>query len=151
MKERELMRSGTGRTIKVDYRRKNNTMPKTYAQQQIICAIVRDNSLWPAVKSRVTASAFTDGDMREAFTRYAALKERGMAVSYSVLAGGLSDSAMKTLGGIFARNADIIITEKDVLMHIENLITAKLSPGEASEKTVDEIAERLKILREKKK
>ena len=67
------------------------------------------------------------------------------------MANGLSESAAKTLGGIFARNADIIITEKDVLMHIENLLTAKLSQSEVSEKSVDEIAERMKILKEKKR
>ena len=45
----------------------------------------------------------------------------------------------------------IIITGKDVRMHIENLLTAKLSQSEASEKTLDEMAERLKLLKEKKK
>lgn len=150
-RERELLRSGVGRQIKVDYRQKNNSMPKSFAQQQIVCAMVREPALYDLVRTKLSADNFTDGDMREVFTRYSALAEQGIDISYSVLANGLSDSAAKTLGRIFARNADIIITEKDVLKHIENLLTAKLSQSEASEKTVDEIAERLKILKEKKK
>ena len=150
-KEKDLLRQGVGQQIKVDYRQKGNTMPKSFAQQQIICAIVRDNSMYPMVKQKLSADSFTDGDMREVFTRYGTLIEQGVQVSYSVLANGLSETAAKTLGRIFARNADIIITEKDVEKHIENLLTAKLSQSEASEKSVDEIAERLKILKEKKR
>ena len=103
------------------------------------------------MKSLVSAQNFTDGDMREAFTRFAALKEQGLEVNYSMLSGGLSPSAASALGGIIAHNSEITITEKDVLKHIENLLTAKLSQSEASEKTVDEMAERMKLLREKKK
>ncbi len=150
-KERELLHSGVGQQIKVDYRQKGNTMPKSFAQQQIICALVRDPSLYDIARRRLSPSDFTDGDMREVYTRYMALTEQGIPVSYSVLANGLSDTAAKTLGGIFARNADIIITEKDVNTHIENLLTAKLSPGEAGEKSLDEIARRMKILKEKKR
>ena len=150
-KQRDLLHSGTAQNIKVDYRRKNNTMPKAYAQQQIICALIRDNSLWPKVKSLVSAQNFTDGDMREAFTRFAALKEQGLEVNYSMLSGGLSPSAASALGGIIARNSEITITEKDVLMHIENLLTAKLSQSEAGETSIEALSERMKILREKKK
>ena len=150
-KQRDLLHSGTAQNIKVDYRRKNNTMPKAYAQQQIICALIRDNSLWPKVKSLVSAQNFTDGDMREAFTRFAALKEQGLEVNYSMLSGGLSPSAASSLGGIIARNSEITITEKDVLMHIENLLTAKLSQSEAGETSIEALSERMKILREKKK
>ncbi len=150
-KQRDLLHSGTAQNIKVDYRRKNNTMPKAYAQQQIICALIRDNSLWPKVKSLVSAQNFTDGDMREAFTRFAALKEQGLKVNYSMLSGGLSPSAASALGGIIARNSEITITEKDVLMHIENLLTAKLSQSEAGETSIEALSERMKILREKKK
>ncbi len=150
-REKEMLRSGVGRNIKIDYRQKDNTMPKAFAQQQIICAVIRDSRLFEKVKNRLSPARFTDGDMREVYTRYIALTEQGIQVSYPVLASGLSDTAAKTLGGIFARNADIIITEKDVDKHIENLLTAKLSQSEASEKSVDEIAERLKLLKEKKK
>ena len=77
--------------------------------------------------------------------------ENNIPATYTTLSGRISDSATAALAGIFARNADIIITGKDVHMHIENLITAKLSQSEASEKTLDEMAERLKLLKEKKK
>jgi len=150
-KEKELLRRGVGRNIRVDYRRKGNTMPKAYAQQQIICALVRDNSLYDMVKKRITAENFTDGDMKEVYEKFCRLAEQNIEVNYSVLSYGLSESAAKTLAGIFARNADIIISQKDVLMHIENLITAKLSQSEVSEKSVDEIARRMKLLKEKKK
>ena len=89
--------------------------------------------------------------MREAFTRFAALKEQGLEVNYSMLSGGLSPSAASSLGGIIARNSEITITEKDVLMHIENLLTAKLSQSEAGETSIEALSERMKILREKKK
>ena len=103
------------------------------------------------MKNRLTAENFTDGDMRAVYTACQDLLESGQAADYSVLAHSLPQQAAQTLAGIFARNADIIITEKDVLMHIENLLTAKLSQREAGEKSVEEIARRIELLKGKKK
>ena len=150
-KEKELLRSGVGQQIKVDYRQKGNTMPKAFAQQQIICALVRDNSLYNDVKNRLTPDNFTDSDMKRAYIAFTDLIEQHVAVDYATLSYHMPEDSSKSLAGIFARNADIIITGKDVQMHIENLLTAKLSQSEASEKSVDEIAERIKSLKEKKK
>lgn len=150
-KEQELLRSGVGRQIKVDYRQKGNTMPKAFAQQQIICALIRDNSLYNDVRTKLTADNFTDSDMKRAYTAFVNLIEQHMSVDYATLAYHMPDDSAKALAGIFARNADIIITGKDVQMHIENLLTAKLSQSEASEKSIDDLARRIKSLKEKKK
>ena len=74
---------------------------------------------------------------------------RVIAVDYPTLKYNMPEESAKVLAGIFARNADIIITGKDVQMHIENLLTAKLSQSEASEKTVDDLAQIIKSLKEK--
>lgn len=150
-KEQELLRSGVGRQIKVDYRQKGNTMPKAFAQQQIICALIRDNSLYNDVRTKLSADNFTDSDMKRAYTAFVNLIEQHMSVDYATLAYHMPEDSAKALAGIFARNADIIITGKDVQMHIENLLTAKLSQSEASEKTIDDLAQRIKSLKEKKK
>ena len=150
-KEQELLRSGVGRQIKVDYRQKGNTMPKAFAQQQIICALIRDNSLYNDVRTKLSADNFTDSDMKRAYTAFVNLIEQHMSVDYATLAYHMPEDSAKALAGIFARNADIIITGKDVQMHIENLLTAKLSQSEASEKSIDDLARRIKSLKEKKK
>ena len=150
-KEQELLRRGVGRQIKVDYRQKGNTMPKVYAQQQIICALVRDNSMYNDVRTRITADNFTDADMKRTYTAFSSLMEQHIPVDYATLSYHLTEDTAKILAGIFARNADIIITGKDVQMHIENLLTAKLSQSEASEKSIDDLARRIKSLKEKKK
>lgn len=150
-KAQELLRSGVGRQIKVDYRQKGNTMPKAFAQQQIICALIRDNSLYNDVRTKLTADNFTDSDMKRAYTAFVNLIEQHMSVDYATLAYHMPEDSAKALAGIFARNADIIITGKDVHMHIENLLTAKLSQSEASEKSIDDLARRIKSLKEKKK
>ena len=150
-KEKEILRSGIGRNIKIDYREKGNTVPKAFAQQEIICALVRDNSFYNYVKDKLTPDNFTDGDMRQAYTAFVNLIEQNIPVDYSTLAYNLDSGAANTLARIFANNADIILTQKDLQMHIENLLTAKLSRSEASEKSLDEIAERLRLMREKKK
>jgi len=150
-KEQELLRQGVGRQIKVDYRQKGNTMPKAFAQQQIICALVRDNSLYNDVCSRLSPDNFTDSDMRRAYTAFADLIRQNIPVDYATLAYNMPEDSAKVLAGIFARNAEIIITGKDVQRHIENLLTAKLSQSEASEKSIDDLARRIKSLKEKKK
>ena len=150
-KEQELLRSGVGRQIKVDYRQKGNTMPKAYAQQQIISALVRDNSLYSMVSQQLKTENFTDSDMRAAYTAFSQLIEQNIAVDYPTLKYHMPEDSAQALAGIIARNNEIIITGKDVQMHIENLLTAKLSQSEASEKTIDDLAQRIKSLKEKKK
>ena len=150
-KEQELLRSGVGRQIKVDYRQKGNTMPKAYAQQQIISALVRDNSLYSIVSQQLKPENFTDSDMRAAYTAFSQLIEQNIAVDYPTLKYHMPEDSEQALAGIIARNNEIIITGKDVQMHIENLLTAKLSQSEASEKTIDDLAQRIKSLKEKKK
>ena len=150
-KEQELLRSGVGRQIKVDYRQKGNTMPKAYAQQQIISALVRDNSLYSIVSQQLKPENFTDSDMRAAYTAFSQLIEQNIAVDYPTLKYHMPEDSAQALAGIIARNNEIIITGKDVQMHIENLLTAKLSQSEASEKTIDDLAQRIKSLKEKKK
>ena len=150
-KEQELLRSGVGRQIKVDYRQKGNTMPKAYAQQQIISALVRDNSLYRIVSQQLKPENFTDSDMRAAYTAFSQLIEQNIAVDYPTLKYHMPEDSAQALAGIIARNNEIIITGKDVQMHIENLLTAKLSQSEASEKTIDDLAQRIKSLKEKKK
>ena len=150
-KEQELLRSGVGRQIKVDYRQKGNTMPKAYAQQQIISALVRDNSLYSMVSQQLKPENFTDSDMRAAYTAFSQLIEQNIAVDYPTLKYHMPEDSAQALAGIIARNNEIIITGKDVQMHIENLLTAKLSQSEASEKTIDDLAQRIKSLKEKKK
>ena len=150
-KEQELLRSGVGRQIKVDYRQKGNTMPKAYAQQQIISALVRDNSLYNMVSQQLKPENFTDSDMRAAYTAFSQLIEQNIAVDYPTLKYHMPEDSAQALAGIIARNNEIIITGKDVQMHIENLLTAKLSQSEASEKTIDDLAQRIKSLKEKKK
>ena len=150
-KELELLRSGVGRQIKVDYRQKGNTMPKAYAQQQIISALVRDNSLYSMVSQQQKLENFTDSDMRAAYTAFSQLIEQNIAVDYPTLKYHMPEDSAQALAGIIARNNEIIITGKDVQMHIENLLTAKLSQSEASEKTIDDLAQRIKSLKEKKK
>ena len=150
-KEQELLRSGVGRQIKVDYRQKGNTMPKAYAQQQIVSAIVRDNSLYSIVSRQLKPENFTDSDMRAAYTAFSQLIEQNIAVDYPTLKYHMPEDSAQALAGIIARNNEIIITGKDVQMHIENLLTAKLSQSEASEKTIDDLAQRIKSLKEKKK
>ena len=150
-KEQELLRSGVGRQIKVDYRQKGNTMPKAYAQQQIVSALVRDNSLYSMVSQQLKPENFTDSDMRAAYTAFSQLIEQNIAVDYPTLKYHMPEDSAQALAGIIARNNEIIITGKDVQMHIENLLTAKLSQSEASEKTIDDLAQRIKSLKEKKK
>ena len=150
-KEQELLRSGIGRQIKVDYRQKGNTMPKIYAQQQIICALVKDNSLYNEVSRHLTADNFTDNAMKQAYIAFSNLIQQQVAVDYPTLKYNMPEDSAEILAGIFARNSEIIITGKDVQMHIENLLTAKLSQSEASEKSVDDLAQRIKSLKEKKR
>lgn len=150
-KEKELLKNPLTRNVKADWRQKESTVQKTFAQQQIVCAILRNNIFYDVVKNRLTAENFTDGDMRAVYTACRDLIENGQTADYAVVAHSLPRQAARTLAGIFARNADIIITEKDVLMHIENLLTAKLSQREAGEKSVEEIARRIELLKGKKK
>ena len=150
-REREILNSGVGAKIKVDYRQKGNTMPKVYAQQQIICGIVKDNTLYPTIAQRLKPENFTDTAMRNAYREIEKMMAENLPVTYSSLAYRLSDEDGGVLPGIFARNADNSPTVKDMERFADDLLTAKLTRAEAGERTVDDLAQRFAALREKKK
>ena len=149
--EREILNSGVGAKIKVDYRQKGNTMPKVYAQQQIICGIVKDNTLYPVIAQRLKPENFTDTAMRNAYSEIEKMMAENLPVTYSSLAYRLSDEDGGVLPGIFARNADNSPTVKDMERFADDLLTAKLTRAEAGERTVDDLARRFAALKEKKK
>ncbi len=150
-RERDLLQSGIRSSVKVDFRRPGNTVSKSFAQQQIICALIRDNSIYKSVKDKLLPENFTDPDMRLAYEKYCELAHSGIEISGPVLTGYLPQSAADTLYKMLARTADTTITEKDVNTHIENLLTAKLSRSEAGSLSPEEIAERIRLNKEKKK
>ncbi|MEG1895906.1 MAG: DNA primase, partial [Oscillospiraceae bacterium] len=113
-KDKALLKEGIGANIKIDYRQQGNSLPKIFAQQQIMAALLRDNGLFEKVNSQLTEKDFTDGNMRAAFEVYKKLKSENEDVSYALLCHYLEDGARKDLAKINATNADILIKEADV-------------------------------------
>ena len=150
-RNKEMLKEGIAGGIKVDYRQQGNTLPKVFAQQQIISAIIRDNEFFSVVDSQLTETDFTDTDMKNAFIQYKRLKEEGQSVSYSLLCHYLDDEARKNLAKINATNAEIIVSTQDLQMHIDKLKSAPLGQNEAKNASVEDLAEHIKKLAEKKK
>lgn len=150
-KDKALLKEGIGAGIKIDYRQPGNSLSKIFAQQQIMAALIRDNDMFNMVNSQLDISEFTDVNMRNSFEIYSRLKQEGEDVSYALLCHYLEESARKDLAKINATNADIIITEKDVQMHIDNLKSAKLQHQDLKQTSIEDLAQRIQGLKEKKK
>ena len=150
-KGKEMLKEGIAGGIKVDYRQQGNTLPKVFAQQQIISALIRDNEFFPVVNSQLTEDDFTDTDMKKAFIEYKRLKSEGQDVSYVLLCHYLDESTRKNLAKINATNAEIIMTAADLQMHINNLRTAPMGQNEIKQTSVEDLAKRIESLKEKKK
>lgn len=150
-KDKQMLKEGIAGGIKVDYRQQGNTLPKVFAQQQIISALIRDNDFFPEVNSQLTEDDFTDIDMKKAFIEYKRLKSEGQNVSYALLCHYLDESTRKNLAKINATNAEIIMTAADLQMHINNLRTAPMAQNEIKQTSVEELAKRIESLKEKKK
>ena len=150
-KNRELLKEGFAGGIKVDYRQKGNTLPKVFAQQQIISALIRDNDLFPLADSQLSEDDFTDTNMKNAFVEYKKLKADGQEVSYALLCHYLDQETRQILAKINADNADIIITADDLQMHIKNLISAPKEQNEIKNTSKEDLAKWVDSLKEKKK
>ncbi|MEG1050179.1 MAG: DnaB-like helicase N-terminal domain-containing protein, partial [Oscillospiraceae bacterium] len=127
------------------------SLSKIFAQQQIMAALLRDNGLFEKVNSQLTEKDFTDGNMRAAFEVYKKLKSENEDVSYALLCHYLEDGARKDLAKINATNADILIKEADVQMHIDNLKSAPLQRQDIKQTSVEDLAQRIQNLKERKK
>ncbi|MBR5305632.1 MAG: DNA primase [Oscillospiraceae bacterium] len=150
-RSRELLKEGIAGGIKVDYRQQGNTLPKVFAQQQIISALIRDNELFTLVDSQLTEDDFTDVNMKNAFVEYKKLKAEGQEVSYALLCHYLEQETRQILAKINADNADIIITADDVRMHIDNLKSAPKGQTEIKNTSREDLAKWVESLKEKKK
>ena len=150
-KNRELLKEGVAGGIKVDYRQKGNTLPKVFAQQQIISALIRDNDLFALADSQLSEDDFTDTNMKNAFVEYKKLKADGQEVSYALLCHYLDQETRQILAKINADNADIIITADDLRMHIKNLRSAPKEQNEIKNTSKEDLAKWVESLKEKKK
>jgi replicative DNA helicase len=126
-------------------------LPKVFAQQQIVSALLRDNDFFPVVDSQLTEDDFTDVDMKKAFTEYKRLKSEGESVSYALLCHYLDEETRKSLAKINATNAEIIITQNDLQMHIDKLKSAPLGQNEVKNTSKEDLAKWVESLKEKKK
>ena len=150
-RNKEMLKEGIAGGIKVDYRQQGNTLPKVFAQQQIVSALLRDNDFFPVVDSQLTEDDFTDVDMKKAFTEYKRLKSEGESVSYALLCHYLDEETRKNLAKINATNAEIIITQNDLQMHIDKLKSAPLGQNEVKNTSKEDLAKWVESLKEKKK
>ena len=150
-RSKEMLKEGIAGGIKVDYRQQGNTLPKVFAQQQIVSALLRDNDFFAVVDSQLTEDDFTDLDMKKAFTEYKRLKSEGESVSYALLCHYLDEETRKNLAKINATNAEIIITQNDLQMHIDKLKSAPLGQNEVKNTSKEDLAKWVESLKEKKK
>ncbi len=150
-RSKEILKEGIAGSIKVDYRQQGNTLPKVFAQQQIISAMIRDNDIFNLVNSQLTEDDFTDLNMKNAFVQYKTLKEEGQDVSYALLCHLLDEETRKILAKINVDNADIIITQNDLQMHIDNLKSAPMGQNEIRQTSVEDLQKRIESLKEKRK
>ncbi|MEG1781949.1 MAG: DNA primase, partial [Oscillospiraceae bacterium] len=95
-KEKELLKEGVSHNIKIDYRQSGNTLPKVFAQQQLLCALIRENSFFEQISLSLNPEDFTDLEMRESFTAFSVLYRQNHQVDYATLCHNVSSSAIKT-------------------------------------------------------
>ncbi len=150
-KSQKILKEGNAANIKVDLKQKGNTLPKVFAQMQIIYSLLYNNSFLEFVKEKVSVNNFTDSDLREMFSALKILIENNKHVEFIDLYHNLSENSKNVLSQIMAKNQDIIVTKNDLEHYINSLLTTKLIASELQEKTPEELALRLKELKEKKK
>ena len=149
-REAELINQGAARNIKVNYAAKGNTLSKVNAQQMIICAVLRDNTLYGYVRDNLSEEDFTDPDMKAAYIEIKKIIENGNPATYSALSYRIPETRADSIGRALGRTAELVITLRDVKQYTDNLINAKMSQTERSEKSLDEIARHLDSIKARK-
>ena len=149
-REAELINQGAARNIKVNYAAKGNTLSKVNAQQMIICAVLRDNTLYGYVRDNLSEEDFTDPDMKAAYIEIKKIIENGNPATYSALSYRIPETRADSIGRTLRRTAELVITLRDVKQYTDNLINAKMSQTERSEKSLDEIARHLDSIKARK-
>ncbi len=150
-KNQKLLKEGTASQVSVDLRQKGNTLSKVFLQQQIIYSLLYNNALYEDIKNTISVNNFTDSDIKEMFCVFKTMIESNKIIEFVDLYQNISENAKRILSQIMARNQDIIVTKTDLSHYVNSLLTSKLVASEASEKSPEEIALRLKELKEKKK
>ncbi len=150
-KNQKILKEGSSSKVSVDLKQKGNTLSKVFLQQQIIYSLLYNNSLYETVLNKLSASNFTDIDLKEIFSVFSTMYSNNKHIEFVDLYQNISENARRVLSQIMARNQDIIVTKNDLEHYINSLLISKLALSEASEKSPEEIALRLKELKEKKK
>ncbi len=151
IQRQNILKQGALQGIKVDYTQKSNTLPKVFLQQQLIYSLLKNNSFYKTIKDQIPPERFTDNALRDMYKTILQIIENEEKVEFVDMFHIISDDDKKILSQIIANNPDTIIEITDVQHYINRLLSEKLTQEEIKDMSNEDLASRLRDLKEKKK
>lgn len=151
-RERQLLEQGAASDIKLPpgaYGNKN-ALGIANAEQQLVAALMRDPSLTPLAKQRVTPEQFLMQDMANAYTVLLSCYEDHIVPDVALMASRLPDETVNTISRILARNYDVGLGKRDVEMYLDRMEQSAPKSNNAGTMTDEELEAYMERLRAKK-
>ncbi len=148
-REKRLLDEGMSSRINLSQNSYDSkTLGVVFAEQQLVGAVLRRPDLLKLCKNELLSEHFISEDMRRTYESM--LRYDGEYFDIAMLSEELPEETITLLSRILAQNYNVIIGEQDIELYIKRILDNYLQGGEAAEKTVDELAQYMNTLKEKK-
>ncbi|WP_367925994.1 DNA primase [uncultured Ruthenibacterium sp.] len=150
-RERQLLEEGVGGRIKVPFSQGGQkALGVAFAQQQLVAALLKEPSYASLAAGRVKQEDFLDEGLGQAYALLMERVQNGESVDVASLAGTVSEQTLALISRVLAQNYDVGFSRQDVEMYLERIEHSVPESSRAAQKTADELAGYLQMLRDKK-
>ncbi len=148
-RERRLLDEGMSARINISgFGQEKQSLGVVFAEQQLIGAILREPAYLNLCENKLTPESFISEEMRRTYEIL--LSYGGEYTDLAMLSEELPSGTISLLSRVLAQNYDLVIDEKDVELYISRIENAQMQSESAAEKTVDELADYINSLKDKK-
>ncbi len=148
-KEKNLLNEGMSVNISnLKYGENEKSLGVVFAEQQLMGAILKNPHYLRLVSEKIMPDEFISTEMAAAYN--AILQSEASHVDFALLSEELPENIISLLSKILAQNYDVEIDERDINLYIQRIQQNSLQSEMKGDKSVDELAKYVDLLKDKK-
>lgn len=150
-RERRLLEEGAGGRINVPYTQGGQkVLGVAFAEQQLVGAMLKNSDAVRTVAQRIQPDRFVSADMSRVYTLLLEHVQRGESTDLAAVSEELPEETVNLLARILAQNYDVALNAQDVEAYLKRIEDSTPESTRAADKTPQQLADYMAVLREKK-
>ncbi len=148
-RERNLLNEGMSVNLSnLKYTESEKSLGVVFAEQQLMGAVLKNPNYLQLISNKITPDDFISTEMAAVYN--VILNHEAEQVDLALLSDELPENIISLLSKILAQNYEVEIDERDINLYLQRIEQNSLQSEMQTEKSMDELAKYVEILKDKK-